>query len=365
MKHIAYAALIFFTAFLNFGATAQSPCSAVTLELIHPVPQNGQYNYWGVRVSISQPYHEDVTVSGTIYQEGQQYVDGWQLTITSGNLSAETSVDYYQTDPATSAEATITSVSPCPSSTDYQFFAVSNVTLLNNISIRNKIIEIFFSPTDNLNPYVQYDLNNMELVTFNNTDIQGVLIKEISFTPNSINNHIAVIYIKDDAVGDMAIEYEAFEDVNGKKSYVIKDYIGEIIGTVHVYQNGNVTVSANPNWSEPQNTIAYKTKELYYPIIKENNLLDLNYNDYNNFFVGNVQNIVYDFTTLAYQEEEDIYIVPPSWWKRWASCIGTGFQQLTSGGIGESFGLLTCIVAGPYCAAGAGVGCAAHATFYK
>jgi hypothetical protein len=135
MKKITYA-LMFLFIFCFFNSKGQSTCDAVTLELIHPVPQNGLYNYWGVKVSISQPYHVDITVSGTIYQEGQQYVDGWQLTITSGNLSAETSVDYYQTGPATTAEASISSVSACPQNSggldQYWQSELDNIGIIHN-----------------------------------------------------------------------------------------------------------------------------------------------------------------------------------------------------------------------------------------
>jgi|GEM_PF-6612829 len=106
-------ALVFLCSF----AQAQSPCASVSVEAFGLNPQSGAHNYFGVRVTLSATYGQDVTVTGYIHRD----VDEWNnqdhpftLTVYSGNLTAETSVTYYQTDPTSGADVTVTSVSPCP-----------------------------------------------------------------------------------------------------------------------------------------------------------------------------------------------------------------------------------------------------------
>ncbi len=156
-------------------------CDAVTVEVIAMNPQTGQQNNFGVRVRLSQIYSQDVTVNGTIYKEGGQYVDGWTLTIIAGNLTAETSSDYYQTDPASNADASISSVSPCPDFIDiYTLFdnkfknmgSFHNQILLdvhNNINFG--IINDYVEAVNLLRDYTknQYNLNEQNYLG-NNID---------------------------------------------------------------------------------------------------------------------------------------------------------------------------------------------------
>jgi hypothetical protein len=80
----------------------------ITLDLISPEPQTGQYNYFGVRVTLAQAYSQNVTVEGYIYDEGDPNTNHpWTLTIPAWNLTAETAVTFYQTGPATTANADI------------------------------------------------------------------------------------------------------------------------------------------------------------------------------------------------------------------------------------------------------------------
>lgn len=97
---------------------AQSPCDAVSVEVFGLDPQSGFYSYFGVRVSISQTYYKDITVSGYIWDgpddHGYNENHPYTLTIAAGSLSAETQANFYQTGPAAEGAANITSVSPCP-----------------------------------------------------------------------------------------------------------------------------------------------------------------------------------------------------------------------------------------------------------
>jgi len=136
MKPIYFSILTFL---LSFGTIvhAQSPCDAVSVEVIAPQWQTGQYSYFGVRVSISQPYYQNITVSGYIWDgpddHGYNEDHPYTLTIPAGSLSAETSVDFYQTGPAAEGSANITSVDPCPNSQAQPQWVYQNVS--NNITI--------------------------------------------------------------------------------------------------------------------------------------------------------------------------------------------------------------------------------------
>jgi hypothetical protein len=65
----------------------------VTVEAIPADPQSGSHNYYfGVRVTLSQTYINNVTVNGYIYDEGggSNTNNPFSLTVTAGNLTAET-----------------------------------------------------------------------------------------------------------------------------------------------------------------------------------------------------------------------------------------------------------------------------------
>ena len=121
---------IIFISLLVFSTSLQAQvCNAVSAEAIPMTPQTGSYNYFGVRVTLSHTYYQNVTVTGYIYNDGDplysytnvtgyKYNDGapsfFTLTITAGNLTAETATNFYQTSPSENAAVQINSVSPCP-----------------------------------------------------------------------------------------------------------------------------------------------------------------------------------------------------------------------------------------------------------
>ncbi len=92
-------------------------CEGVSVEVVPMHPQTGQYNYFGVRVTLSQAYTEAVTVVGIISEEGGGGPNSeFTLTISQGELSAETSTTFFQTGPTSGANVSISSVTPCPPS---------------------------------------------------------------------------------------------------------------------------------------------------------------------------------------------------------------------------------------------------------
>lgn len=109
MRHfIAFIALLV-TSLCSFSQTPF--CAGIVVEAFPMNPQTGSYNYFGVRVTLDQAYDQNVTVNGTIGAEGNPS-QSFSVTVTAGNLSAETDVTFYQADPTAEAAAEISTVSP-------------------------------------------------------------------------------------------------------------------------------------------------------------------------------------------------------------------------------------------------------------
>jgi len=79
----------------------------ITVEAFPMNPQSGQYNYFGVRVTLAETYTDNVTVTGYIYDEGNgpNTNHPFTLTVPAGELTAETAANFYQTDPTATAVA--------------------------------------------------------------------------------------------------------------------------------------------------------------------------------------------------------------------------------------------------------------------
>lgn len=115
MKNIC--SILIILLFISIGKLAQAQTSfcftGVNAETFPMNPQSGQYNYFGVKVSITQTYTQNITVHGYIYDDGNYNTNHpFTLTITSGNLSAQTGDNFYQTDPTAVADVELSSVSP-------------------------------------------------------------------------------------------------------------------------------------------------------------------------------------------------------------------------------------------------------------
>jgi hypothetical protein len=76
-----------------------------TAEVIAMDPQSGSHNYFGVKVTLSQTYNHDVTVTGYIFDDGGGFNANhpFTLTVPTGELTAETPLNFYETDPTASA----------------------------------------------------------------------------------------------------------------------------------------------------------------------------------------------------------------------------------------------------------------------
>jgi hypothetical protein len=113
MKKLILFLSVIASIFLSKPVFAQ--CETVYAEAFPRNPQTGPHNYFGVRVSIAAVFGQDITVYGYVYDEGSPDTNHpYELTITSGNTSAETGDGYYQTGPANTATASVSAASPCP-----------------------------------------------------------------------------------------------------------------------------------------------------------------------------------------------------------------------------------------------------------
>lgn len=81
--------------------------SQFAVEPIATNPQSGAHNYFGVKVTLDTIYSENVTVEGYIYDLGSFNTNTpFLVTVTAGNLSNQTALNFYETD-ATAEAATI------------------------------------------------------------------------------------------------------------------------------------------------------------------------------------------------------------------------------------------------------------------
>ncbi len=115
IKKIKIILLLF--AFFAFNAVinAQSSfCAGIVVETFAMDPQSGSHNYFGVKVTLDQAYNQNITVNGYVYDEGNGMNTDhpFTLTVTAGNLIAETVGNFYETDPTATGVCEISSQSP-------------------------------------------------------------------------------------------------------------------------------------------------------------------------------------------------------------------------------------------------------------
>jgi hypothetical protein len=183
MKGINKCIILLFSFFIVSQALIAQVCTSVTGEAFPRNPQTGQYNYFGVRVSMNFTYNQNVTVTGYIHPDvdpGTNQVP-FELTITAGNTSAETGDNFFQTDPTGGAGVTITSVSPCPvneMSTTYAGVTITfeidnNILRFNSASDLNAVLTQLDTDYENHNN--TYDNNYDTSLTADQMDsIDGV-----------------------------------------------------------------------------------------------------------------------------------------------------------------------------------------------
>ena len=174
--------ILFLLALMAFKTDlqAQTPCDAVTVTVIAPSPQTGTNNYFGVRVSLAQVYNQDVIVEGYIYEtEGGARVDNpYSLTIPTGSLTAETDLYFFATGPASSATATISSVSPCPEVTGtyagvtIRYETNNNILRFNSIQDVNTVLDQLDADYENHNDNYDNQYPNLTADQLDDMDAQ-------------------------------------------------------------------------------------------------------------------------------------------------------------------------------------------------
>lgn len=110
-------ALLIVTVFLLFlhSASAQiGTCAGITVTAFPLNPQSGAYNYFGVSVTLDHVYDQNVTVTGYIYADDNHtdQSNPFSVTVTSGNLSNQTSSTFFQTGPTSDGNINVASISP-------------------------------------------------------------------------------------------------------------------------------------------------------------------------------------------------------------------------------------------------------------
>jgi hypothetical protein len=128
MKQISFFLLLF------FGIMSQNLFAQVTIEAFPMDPQTGQYNYFGVRASVPELQNNDVIVTGYIYDEGgaPNTNHPFTLTITAGDLTAETVATFYQTDPTANAAVVLGSITAYYAGVAITFDAANNRLKFNS-----------------------------------------------------------------------------------------------------------------------------------------------------------------------------------------------------------------------------------------
>lgn len=209
---------------------------------------------------------------------------------------------------------------------DYKVYKLNSVSQNVSEIVKQKIITNFMSEAS-LTENGEYDLVNMELGSFDSTDIQAVYVKGI----NRNSSTVLVFYVKGDLVSDMAVKEILATDADNNPIVIFKDRVGETVFDVKTTSNGGLTIKTNPSYI-PTEDVGYNNQELNY--------------------------MAKNGPSLNTQQMK-------SFWDRWTSCISTALTQMSNGhSTAATIAGLGCMAAGAYCAGGAVVGCAAHAAVF-
>lgn len=223
------------------------------------------------------------------------------------------------------------------------FKAVQRAEPLEDDAVKNKISEMYLTGENNINPDVVYDIANAEFLTFADTDIQGALLKEEDFAIGTSKNHMLLVYLKDRAVADMAMQYFVNRDESENTVCTITDHEGQEFAYVTIRPD-SVIIENNPDWKSPSyGKTDFNSNSLHMTSLQKGGPNFESDIIYNNAF--------------------------RSWWDRWTSCAASAFNSLVTGqGSVKRSSIVAgvaCMAIGKICAAAFVVGCAAHATYYN
>lgn len=174
----------------NLMVHAQTGCAEITVEAIPNNPQTGTYNLFAVKVTLDKTYDQDITVTGYIYDDGgsPNTDHPYSLTVTAGNLTAETEYNFYQTCPACNAAANISSIAPLSVTSKGVTYDLSNCFPVDLTYLKPQSNEVittghdlyinFVNTTGIFQKYTSLSITdqNLDLVTLADPKIKVIVI---------------------------------------------------------------------------------------------------------------------------------------------------------------------------------------------
>lgn len=130
--------IIFFALFILKSSLFAQNCAGVTTTTF--VTSDGQYNNFGVKVTLDKTNPQDIIVKGSIFEkksfqpgETPMHSSDFIVTVAAGKSMAETVADFFQIPVSSGAEINIVSVSPCPF--DYNQLAMEHNDALDYLHL--------------------------------------------------------------------------------------------------------------------------------------------------------------------------------------------------------------------------------------
>jgi hypothetical protein len=134
----------------------------VTVESIPLSPQSGQYNYFSVKVTLPQTYDHNVVVEGFIQEEDNSgSKQAFSLTITSGNLTAQTSANFFAACPACGAETEFSSLSTQYAGVNITYEADACILKFNSLADANTVLNQLEADDDSYNDNYENQYPNL------------------------------------------------------------------------------------------------------------------------------------------------------------------------------------------------------------
>lgn len=147
-----------------------------TIEAFPANPQSGPHNYFGVRVTLSETYGSDVTVTGFIHSGSDEWGNQdhpFTLTVTTGNLTAETAVNFYETDPTGDAAVELGTIT-----TDYAGVSITYETngcilKFSSVADANAVIDQLNADDDTYNDNYESQYEDLTADEMDDVDDQN------------------------------------------------------------------------------------------------------------------------------------------------------------------------------------------------
>lgn len=163
---------IFGIVFLQFVLFALANAQ-VSFEVFPMEPQSGGNNYFGARVSVNQVYNYDITTTGYLYEEGNPDTNHpFSLTISAGNLSAETAANYYSTGPASNASGHLASIIYLYAGVNVIFETTGNMLKFNSTADVNAVLNQLETDYEAHNTNYENQYPNLTADELDDMDIQ-------------------------------------------------------------------------------------------------------------------------------------------------------------------------------------------------